>query len=67
MKLLQNNVLGGNKLNSFKATQVFQGLTQILIWGCKIAKGLKLTGTWSFGIKVGPKFRGQHKTLGGGI
>ena len=33
MKLLQNNVLGGNKLNCFKATQVLGGLTQILIWG----------------------------------
>ena len=31
MKLLQNNVLGGNKLNCFKATQV-------LIWGSEIAK-----------------------------
>ena len=39
MKLLQNNVLGGNKLNCFKATQVLGGLTQILIWGFKIAKG----------------------------
>ena len=67
MKLLQNNVLGGNKLNSFKAMQVFRGLTQMLIWGSKIAKGLKLRGTWSFGIKGRPKFRGQHKSLGGGI
>ena len=33
MKLLENNVLGGNKLNCFKATQVLGGLTQILIWG----------------------------------
>ena len=39
MKLLQNNVLGGNKLNCFKATQVLGGLTQILIWGLEIAKG----------------------------
>ena len=39
MKLLQNNVLGGNKLNCFKATQVLEGLTQILTWGCEIAKG----------------------------
>ena len=39
MKLLQNNVLGGNKLNCFKAMQVLGGPTQILIWGSKIAKG----------------------------
>ena len=39
MKLLQNNVLGGNKLNYFKATQMLGGLTQILIWGSKLAKG----------------------------
>ena len=38
MKLLQNNVLGGNKLICFKATQVLGGLTQILIWGSKIAQ-----------------------------
>ena len=38
MKLLQNNVLGGNKLNCFKATQVLGGLTKILIWGSQIAK-----------------------------
>ena len=39
MKLLKNNVLGGNKLNCFKTTQVSGGLTQILIWGPEIAKG----------------------------
>ena len=39
MKLLQSNVLGGNKLNFFKAMQVLGGLTQILIWGSEIAKG----------------------------
>ena len=39
MKLLQNNVLGGNKLNCFKAMQVLGGLTQILKWGSEIAKG----------------------------
>ena len=49
MKLLQNNVLGRNKLNYFEATQVLGGLAQILIWGSEIAKG----GTWSFGIKGG--------------
>ena len=38
MKLLQNNVLGGNELNCFKATQVLEDLTQILIWGSEIAK-----------------------------
>ena len=37
MKLLQNNVLGGNKLNCFKAMQVLRGPTQILIWASKIA------------------------------
>ena len=40
MKLLQNNVLGGNKLNCFKAMQVLEGPTQILIRGSKIAKRL---------------------------
>ena len=39
MKLLQNNVFGGNKLNRFKAMQVLGGVTQILKWGSKIAKG----------------------------
>ena len=39
MKLLQNNVLGVSKSNYFKATQVLEGLTQILIWGSEIAKG----------------------------
>ena len=39
MKLLQSNVLGGNKWNCFKATQVLGGSTQILIWGSEIAKG----------------------------
>ena len=38
MLLLQNNVLGGNKLNCFKATQVLFGSTQILVWGSEIAK-----------------------------
>ena len=61
MNLFQNNVLGGNKLHRFKATQVLRGPTQILIWGSEIAKGLldKLRGGgrggWSFGIKWGPK------------
>ena len=54
MKLLQNNGLGRNKLNCFEAMQVLGGLAQILIWGSEIAKG----ATRSFGIKVGPKFRG---------
>ena len=44
MKLLQNNVLGGNKLNCFKAMQVLEGPTQILIWGSKIAKRLMRPG-----------------------
>ena len=39
MKLLQSNVLGGNKLNCFKAVQVLGGPTQILISGSEIAKG----------------------------
>ena len=39
MKLLQNNVLGGNKLNCFKATQVLGGLREILLWESEIAKG----------------------------
>ena len=40
MKLLQTNVLGGKKLNCFKAMPVLGGLTQILIWGSEIVKGL---------------------------
>ena len=44
MKLLQDNVLGGNKLNCFKAMQVLEGPTQILIWGSKIAKRLMRPG-----------------------
>ena len=39
MKVIQNNVLGGNNWNCFEATQVLGGPTQILIWGYKIAKG----------------------------
>ena len=38
MKLLQSNVLEGNKLNFFKAMQVLGSPTQILIWGSEIAK-----------------------------
>ena len=38
MKLLQNNLLGGNKSNCFKAMQVLGGPTQILIWASEIAK-----------------------------
>ena len=39
MKLLQKNVLGGDKLNCFEATQVLGGSTRILIWGeSEIAK-----------------------------
>ena len=38
MKLLQNNVLGGNKWNWFKVTQVLGGPTHVLIWGSEIAK-----------------------------
>ena len=39
MLLLQTDVLGGNKLNCFKAMQVLGGPTQILIWVSEIAKG----------------------------
>ena len=38
MKLLQNNVLWGNKLNCFKATQVSGGPANILILGSERAK-----------------------------
>ena len=38
MKLLQNNVLRGNKLNCFKAMQALGGPTHILLWGSEIAK-----------------------------
>ena len=39
MLLLQTDLLGGNKLNCFKATQVLGDPTQILIWASEIAKG----------------------------
>ena len=39
MLLFQTDVLGGNKLNCFKAMQVSWCLTQILICGSEIAKG----------------------------
>ena len=55
MKLLQNNVLGGNKLNCFKAMPSVRGFYTNIDWGSKIAKGPK-GGTWSFGITRGPKF-----------
>ena len=42
MKLLQSNVLGGNKLNCFEATQVLGGPTHILIWGTEIAKSYEI-------------------------
>ena len=38
MKLLENSVLGANKLNSFKAMHVLGGPTQILICESEIAK-----------------------------
>ena len=54
MNLFQNNVLGGNKLHRFKATQVLRGPTQILIWGSEIAKGLldKLRGGGEGGLEL---------------
>ena len=42
MKLPQKNVLGGNKLNCFKATQVLGAPTQILIWWSEIGKSYQL-------------------------
>ena len=68
MKLLQNNVLGGNKLNCFKATQVLEDPTQILIWGPKQLKVLpdKSRGIWSFRIKGGAKFRAGGLKFQGG-
>ena len=38
MKLLKSNVLGGNELYCFKATQVLGGPMEILIWGSEIAQ-----------------------------
>ena len=38
MNLLQNNALGGNRLNCLKETQVLGGPTHILIWRSEIAK-----------------------------
>ena len=40
--------------------QVVGGPTQILIWGSELLKVLpdKLRGTWSFGLKGGPKILG---------
>ena len=49
MKLLQNNVLGGNKLNCFKAMQVLGGLTQILKWEIEIVKGPTRESKWGPG------------------
>ena len=54
MKLLQNNVLGGNKSNCFKAMQVLGGPTQILRGDLKL---------WYQGE---PKFRGDLNFYGGG-
>ena len=39
MKLLQSSVLGGNKLNCFKASQVLGDPAQIVISESEIAKG----------------------------
>ena len=44
MLLLQTDVIGGNKLNCFKAVQVLGGPTHLLIWGSEIAKSPKLKG-----------------------
>ena len=52
MKLLQNNVLGGNKFNWLKATQVLKCLPQILIWGSEIAKGPARSIKWGPGASV---------------
>ena len=38
MKLLQNNVLGDNKLNCLKTMQVLGDPTLVLIWGPEIAQ-----------------------------
>ena len=46
-------MLGDNKLNCFKATQVFRDPTHILIWGSKIAKSPTR------------KIKGEPKILGG--
>ena len=43
MALLRTDVIGGNKLNCFKATQVLGGPTHILIWGSEIAKSWSLS------------------------
>ena len=59
MKLLQSNVLGRNKLNCFEAMQVLKGLAQILIWESEIATG----GTWGFGMKGEPNFRGDYEPM----
>ena len=45
-------MLGGKKLNSFKATQVLGRPTQILIWGSEISKCPTRQ------IKGGPKILG---------
>ena len=61
MKLLQSNVLGGNKVNCFKAMQVLESPTQILIWGSEIAKGPTRWikgGSGALVSRGGPKFRG---------
>ena len=45
-------MLGGNKLNCFKATLVLGGLPQILIWGSEIAKGPTRSIKWGPGASV---------------
>ena len=66
MLLLQTDVLGGNKLNCFKATQVLGGPTQILILGSEMAKVLPHKLRWDGELLVsrgdrGSKFKGNLK------
>ena len=63
MLLLQTDVLGGNKLNCFKATQVLGGPTHILIWGSEIAKSptRKIKG------RCGALVQGGHINLEGDL
>ena len=63
MKILQNNVLGGNKLNCFEAMQVLGSPAQILIWGSEIAKGSTRQINGGPGALVS---RRGPKNLGGG-
>ena len=64
MKLFQNNVSGGNKLNCFNAMQVLGAPTQTLIWRSEIAKSPTRQIKGGLGALVS---RGDLNLGGGGL